>query len=121
MSTDFERKKPMGNEGHMFPEGLEGLDDGGMLGIADAEQKASAELPVAPVTREAVKADFRPRWKAVLIRILLLLYLAWVPVAGYWYWIRPVRVDQFRDAHEKWRAIAQIFHVPVPRDERWGW
>ena len=61
------------------------------------------------------------RIKPIIIRLLLLTYLLTALAFGYWYWMRPVRSDQFKDAHEKWRSIATIFHVPVPKDERWGW
>jgi hypothetical protein len=57
----------------------------------------------------------------ILIRLMLIAYLLSTLALGYWYWMRPVRADQFKSAHEKWRAIAKIFHVPVPKDERWGW
>lgn len=59
------------------------------------------------------------RIKRLLARLLLLIYLVCALVSGYWYWTRPVRADQFRHAHLKWHEIAEIFGVPVPKDERW--
>jgi hypothetical protein len=56
----------------------------------------------------------------VLTGLLLGIYLAGVLCFGYWYWMRPVRADQFKDAQMKWRETALIFGVPVPKDERWG-
>jgi hypothetical protein len=79
-----------------------------------------ARPPAAP-DEEAETPAVTFRTGSVVIRFLLLLYFLSIPMLGYWYWMRPVRVDQFKNAQEKWRAIAQIFHVPVPKDERWGW
>ncbi len=55
-----------------------------------------------------------------LSRVLIAIYLIGVITFGYWYWMRPVRADQFRDALTKWREIAVDSDVPVPKDERWG-
>jgi hypothetical protein len=56
-----------------------------------------------------------------IISILIPIYFISILCLGYWYWMRPVRADQFKDAQTKWRAIAQVYNIPVPKDERWGW
>ena len=71
--------------------------------------------------RLAICPEVGIRLRPILVRFLILLYSVLVVAFGYWYWMRPVRVDQFKDAQEKWRAIAAIYHIPIPKDERWGW
>lgn len=60
------------------------------------------------------------RFKRALIRVLFVVYLIGVVAFGYWYWARPVRADQIKGAHRIWHGIAEVFGVPVPKDERWG-
>ncbi len=67
-----------------------------------------------------LKLRFLRRLKRFAIRALIAIYLLGVLSFGYWYWMRPVRADQFRTAHRKWNEIAHVFGVPVPKDERWG-
>ena len=50
---------------------------------------------------------------------LLAGYLLLVLLSGYWYWIRPVRGDQFKNAVTWWTGIALVYDFPVPLDERW--
>jgi hypothetical protein len=78
-----------------------------------SSKPSSTSIPEAPTVHI--------RTNHIIIRLLVLVYLLSIFGLGYWYWMRPVRADQFKDAHEKWRAVAKIFHVPVPKDERWGW
>lgn len=56
----------------------------------------------------------------VIANLLIAVYLIGVVCFGYWYWMRPVRADQFTNAQIKWRETAIVFMVPVPKDERWG-
>lgn len=53
------------------------------------------------------------------IRILITLYMLSIIALGYWYWMRPVRADQINTAYSKWHDMAEIFNVPLPKDERW--
>lgn len=59
------------------------------------------------------------RFKRVIVRVLFVIYLLGVVAFGYWYWARPVRADQFVNAHRIWHGIAETVGIPVPRDERW--
>lgn len=87
----------------------------------DKTPKPKSATPPSP-THEVPNAPVVPiRFGSLIIKLLLILYLISIPMLAYWYWMRPVRVDQFKDAQTKWRAIAQQFHLPVPKDERWGW
>ena len=56
----------------------------------------------------------------VIANLLIAIYLIGVLCFGYWYWMRPVRADQFKNAQIKWREMAFVFMVPIPKDERWG-
>lgn len=53
------------------------------------------------------------------IKLLLLIYVITVLCFGYWYWMRPVRADQFKSAIERWQSYAAVYDVPYPKDERW--
>jgi len=91
-----------------------------------SDEKTPQKAPVAKASSDELHTssdslDVGIRIKPVIIRLLLLVYLVCIVCLGYWYWMRPVRADQFKSAQEKWRAIAQIYHIPVPKDERWGW
>jgi hypothetical protein len=110
----------MNNQNDINSSGMED-HDGVKIPVAAPETPHAAKTssvsdkPLPEVTLANIR--FRP----LFVRFLLILYFVTVIAFGYWYWMRPVRADQFKDAHEKWRAVAKIFHVPVPKDERWGW
>ena len=78
--------------------------------ITPPEPAEPVDLPTIPI-----------RVGPIIIKFLLLIYLISIPMLAYWYFMRPVRADQFKDAQTKWRAMATQFHIPVPKDERWGW
>jgi len=59
--------------------------------------------------------------RRIAVSTLVWIYLLIILCIGYWYWMRPVRADQFKSAQDEWRGIAETFHLPVPKDERWGW
>lgn len=63
----------------------------------------------------------RFRIRPVVVKILLLSYFVCVLVFTYLYWMRPVRADQFVNAYNNWRAVAEIYGIPLPKDNRWGW
>jgi hypothetical protein len=50
---------------------------------------------------------------------LIVLYFISIVALGYWYFMRPVRAEQITGAYDWWRAIAVIYHVPVPPDQRY--
>ncbi len=58
--------------------------------------------------------------RRALTALILVMYLVGALISGYWYYTRPVRADQFAAAQQKWRGIAVVFGLPVPKDERWG-
>ncbi|HDS30873.1 MAG TPA: hypothetical protein ENN67_07525 [Firmicutes bacterium] len=60
------------------------------------------------------------RIRRILARILFIVYIVGILAFGYWYYSRPVRPDQFRNAHRVWYSLLDEFGVPVPKDERWG-
>jgi len=65
--------------------------------------------------------QFNRKARRFIVRVLIALYLISVFFLGYWYWMRPVRADQFKAAQENWRGLATVYGIPIPKDERWGW
>ncbi len=59
--------------------------------------------------------------KNISVRIILAIYIVCVLGFTYWYWMRPVRAEQVTEAQEKWRGYAEVFDIPIPTDERYGW
>jgi hypothetical protein len=62
-----------------------------------------------------------PGFKRFFVRLLLFVYILCVLGFSYWYWMRPVRSEQFTEARKAWGGYAEAFNIPVPEDERYGW
>lgn len=64
---------------------------------------------------------FPARLKRLIVRVLISVYILAAVGLAAWYWMRPVRAEQFTQAQEEWRGIAQVYHIPIPEDNRHGW
>lgn len=85
------------------------------------EPPESAEPPEPPeCVRSKPRKGLFSRIRNFIFGVLVAVYLLTVIISGYWYWSRPVRKDQIDNAYEWWTAIAEVYHIPVPKDERWG-
>lgn len=73
------------------------------------------------MNRNKEKARSPLSLQRIFIRFVILVYILCVIGCTYWYWMRPVRVDQFAEAQETWRGYAEVFNVASPDDERYGW
>jgi hypothetical protein len=60
------------------------------------------------------------RFRNFIFSLMLIVYIFTTLAFGYWYMSRPVRKDQIDRAYGWWSAIATVYHIPVPKDERWG-
>ena len=75
--------------------------------------------PVEGVKSKPQKGLFR-RIRSIIFCLLVVVYICATIVSGYWYLSRPVRKNQINNAYEWWTSIAEVYHLPVPKDERWG-
>lgn len=86
----------------------------------DSEHFPDTEQPVTDASiRTVVCTGYLTKFRRISLRFLLAIYIIMVLVFGYWYWARPVRVNQFNHAENAWRELAEVFHVPLPEDVRW--
>lgn len=71
------------------------------------------------IPKKGLHRDPGAQFRRILVRGLIATYLILVILLGYWYWLRPVRVDQISRAYAKWHSLADIYKIPTPVDERW--
>lgn len=57
--------------------------------------------------------------KTPVTMTLIIIYMVLVLLSGYWYWLRPVRADQFNNACRWWIGVADVYEFPVPNDQMW--
>ena len=76
------------------------------------------EEPVAPKGKPHVSRN--KKFRNFIFSLLVIVYIFTTLVSGYWYMSRPIRKDQIDKAYVWWTAIAGVYHIPVPKDERWG-
>ena len=51
--------------------------------------------------------------------VLVVIYIVAIIISGWWYFARPVRAEQFNNAYEWWSSLAEVYDIPVPKDERY--
>lgn len=106
-SAPMEEKKPFTTDDVVAPEHLAPLDEL-PNGIAD----------VVKTKRRPVKG-LGSRIRSFVFGGLVVIYILAVLGLGYWYWTRPVRPGQFTHAYNWWFSVAEIYNIPVPKDERY--
>jgi len=76
------------------------------------------ETPAEPVAVLPAK-PVRHRLRNLFYHALVVTYTIAVLAFGYWYFARPVRSNQIKNAYDWWTAVGRIYEVPMPKDERW--
>jgi hypothetical protein len=90
--------------------------------ISEPEEETVEAVAARPLAsrRRRMPSRWLGHVRRILVRIFFVIYVIGVLAFGYWYWTRPVRADQYRNALIVWDGLLDSFGLPVPKDERWG-
>ncbi len=87
--------------------------------LASGEILTETAEPLLCVKDKPRKGLFN-RIRNFIFCLLVIVYIFAIIISGYWYWSRPVRKDQINNAYEWWSELAEVYNIPLPKDERWS-